>query len=948
VELPIAIAILAVGPALTGQPQRGVKVLPPTASLAAGAGSYYALIVGIDEYASLPPLATAVFDARSIETALRDGYGFQTKLLVNGEATRGAILLALNQYRNQLRESDNLLIYYAGHGQMDRDAQRAYWLPVDSDASPVNWISADDLATMLRALPARHVLVVSDSCYSGDMTRTRDPNITASPADHSAYLQKMLVSRSRTFIASGGDEPVTDEGSSGHSVFTGAVLRGLRALERTAFSADDLFVWYVREAVGGSSRQTPRFAPIPDSGHDFGDFVFVGKTAAAATEEPAGGSRPASGSADIVAQAEIAYWNGIDKGDAESLQLYLRIYPKGQFADLAERNLTRLAHTATAQLLSAKDPILLADFVNTTGDPVFDDALKQGLAARMEQAPYYNILAGDRIIETLLYMGRSPDQRITNVVGREICQRLGVKALIEGSIAALGSHFVVGLQVVNVQTGDVFARTQVEAEAKEQVLHALGEATTQLRGKLGESLASIRKYDAPIEQATTSSLEALKAFSLSREKILAGDNEGAIRYARRAVELDPNFASAYRALAAYYGNLGDERRTENARKAYELRNRVSERERLMIEELYYAMVARDTSRRIETLQTVTQSYPSYPVGWNQLGDAFSSSGDIEKAVAAYQEAVRLSPSSLFFDNVVALLMDLGRFSEVKDTCHQALAQNLNREDCHQDLFEIATLDRDSVEAKRQLEWAAGQPDPALPWSWQMAAATFQGRFAQGRDFTQRAVEVDLRQNQKNAAARILANMARDEAIAGQCRQAEADGRRALEIATTRAALIDQGWVLAFCNDSGETLSIADEIAKRFPNDKQLNDFYLPCIRALAKHTDNNTPPPPPAANDFDRAVHYCRGQAYLARHMGAAAAAEFQIILDYSAWDGNALSVVRPAASAGLARAAALTGDLSKSRKAYEDFFVLWKDADPDLPLLVEAGIEYKKLQAGK
>jgi TonB family protein len=340
---PRGVAILALGLTLgvAQQPHRGVTARPPAASLAASTGSYYALVVGIDEYASLPHLGTAVLDARSMEAVLRDGYDFSTKLLLNGEATRGAILRTLNQYRSLLHENDNLLIYYAGHGQMDRDAQRAYWLPVDSDNSPVNWISSDDLATALRALPARHVLVVSDSCYSGDLARTRDPNMTSNPSDHGIYLQKMMASKSRTFIASGGDEPVADGGAIGHSIFTNAVLRGLRALEGTPFSAEDLFDRYVREPVGGSSRQTPHFSAVPYSGHDMGDFVFVGKAAEIAAAEPSGARVP-TGSADTAAQAEIAYWSAVDKSDAESLRLYLRRYPTGQFSDLAERDLARL------------------------------------------------------------------------------------------------------------------------------------------------------------------------------------------------------------------------------------------------------------------------------------------------------------------------------------------------------------------------------------------------------------------------------------------------------------------------------------------------------------------------------------------------------------------------------------------------------------------------------
>jgi len=324
--------IILVGGLAFAQSERGITRGPSPAFIPAG-GHYYALVIGIDEYRTLPHLHSAIADARSVETVLRDGYGFETKLLLDSDATRGSILRALNEYRTRLHQDDHLLLYYAGHGYRDPQADRAYWLPQDSDSSPANWISADDLAAAVRALPALHVLIVSDSCYSGGLAGSRAVHLSASQEDHLAYLRKLLASKSRTFMSSGGDEPVADNGPNGHSVFTGAFLRGLRELEGTAFSAENLFDWYVREPVGGSSKQTPQFGVMRDTGHDMGDFVFAGSKASpeAPTEPDAG------------AGTELAYWNAIDKKDPDSLKLYLRRFPNGKFADVAQLAVARLS-----------------------------------------------------------------------------------------------------------------------------------------------------------------------------------------------------------------------------------------------------------------------------------------------------------------------------------------------------------------------------------------------------------------------------------------------------------------------------------------------------------------------------------------------------------------------------------------------------------------------------
>ena len=604
-------------------------------------------------------------------------------------------------------------------------------------------------------------------------------------------------------------------------------------------------------------------------------------------------------------------------------------------------------HSRQVAPLTDKDTILLADFVNTTGDAVFDDALKQGLSAQLEQSPLLSLLDDQRIREALGYMKRPPGERITNEIGREICQREGVKALIEGSIATLGSHFVVTLQAVNAATSASIARVQVEAESKERVLHALSGAATQLRRKLGESLASIAKYETPLE-ATTSSLEALKAFSLAQNKISAGDNREGIRYSQRAVELDPNFAMAYRALSAAHGNLGDFQAFEEyARRAFELRGRTSELERLIIEENYYRCTGQ-TDRTIETLETTTQMYPRSRIAWTHLGVAYGMTGQYEKAVAATRESLRVGESGNGYANLAFDLMVLNRFAEAKEVCFQAAARRMDLL-CHLQIYEIAFMNGDTVEMKRQLEWASAQPDPSVALEYQFWVASFQGQLHQEKELVRRFT-IAVGNAKERAAGAVVGGIAGDEALVGQCRQAEDDARRGLGLSANLVTLMGAAFVSAHCGDASWTLALTDRLAKLRPNDTRMNQSYLPSLRALLdirRHA-------PPAIQELPAGVpygvypglllRYCRGEVYLGRRMGAEAEAEFQLIVDHRGWDP--LNIAYPLAHLGLARAAAVTGDLGKSRKYYQEFLALRKDADPDLPILLAARREYTKLRA--
>jgi eukaryotic-like serine/threonine-protein kinase len=601
--------------------------------------------------------------------------------------------------------------------------------------------------------------------------------------------------------------------------------------------------------------------------------------------------------------------------------------------------------------LTEKDTILLADFVNTTGDAAFDGTLKQALAIQLEQSPFLNIFSDERVRETLRFMNRSPNERVTKDVAREICQRHGLKAYLSGSISNLGSHLVITLEAVNAQTGDTLASQQVEAESKEQVLSTLGKAATKLREKLGESLASIQKYDAPIE-ATTSSLEALKAFSLGNEQNHKLKHAEAILLLKRAIELDPDFARAYDALALDYINLGQRQLAiEAVQKAFELRDRTSEYEKLRIASDYYDLVTGEEEKAIEALELLTRTYPRDYAAHNNLTGDYYDVGRYERGIEEAREAVRLNPTLPSGYNLLAIsFRSLNRFDEAKQICEQALAQKLDVTGYHAELYTIAFVQGDAAAMQQQLDWARGKPDEYEALFWQAETAAYLGQLRRARELNQRGVDEQLSRNLKeNAAETISANAVR-AAVTGNCQQGREGIAHASALPHTPVSFSRIGMVLALCSEISQAQSLADEYAKQYPKHTLVNAVWLPAIRAAIEIRRNN---PAQAiqflqsATRYDRTgvywAQYLRGQAYLAQHAGAEAAAEFQKILDRRGLAPT--SVLYPLAHLGLARAAALKGDVAGSRKAYQDFFALWKDADTDIPILIEAKKEYEKVK---
>jgi serine/threonine protein kinase/tetratricopeptide (TPR) repeat protein len=606
----------------------------------------------------------------------------------------------------------------------------------------------------------------------------------------------------------------------------------------------------------------------------------------------------------------------------------------------------------SAHVLTEKDNILLADFVNTTGDSVFDGTLKQALAVQLGQSPFLNIFSEDRVRGALRFMGRSPDERVTRDVGREICQRQGLKAMLVGSIASLGNHYVITLEAINAQTGDAIAREQAEAENKEQVLHALGEAAMKLREKLGESLQSIQKFDAPIEQATTSSLEAFKAFSLGVEQQLKGKYLEAIPFLKRATEIDPNFALAYARMASmYYNSRQSDLAAEASQKAFELRDRVSERERLYISAGYYDNVTGELEKYLETLELWKRTYPRDASPPNNLAVKYNELGLFDKAVEAAREAIRLNPSSASgYSLLAAAFVGLNRFDEAKEIIGQAQAQKLETTAMRRILYRIAFVQGDATTMKQQVEWLNGKPDEYVAQGWQSETAAFSGQLQRAREFSDRAFELAERRDLKEVAAQIAVGGATRDAVFGDCRQVKDQIAKALGITHSSLTMVNAGNALATCGEFSQTQTIIGELTKRFPKDTVLNKILAPLVQARIELQRAN---PAQAIQLLETTrpyegyalfqIAYIRGQIYLNQQRGTDAAAEFQEILDHRGWQPT--SPLYSLAHLGLARAAALTGETARARQAYQDFFALWKDADPDIPVLQEARRAYEKLK---
>jgi tetratricopeptide (TPR) repeat protein/tRNA A-37 threonylcarbamoyl transferase component Bud32 len=601
--------------------------------------------------------------------------------------------------------------------------------------------------------------------------------------------------------------------------------------------------------------------------------------------------------------------------------------------------------------LTERDVIVLSEFVNTTGDPAFDGTLRQALAVQLDQSPFLNVFPEERTRETLRYMGRPPDERVTGTLARQICEREGLKAVLEGSIAALGTHYSIALNAVNCRTGDSLVREQAEAENKERVLATLGQAASRLRRKLGESLSSVQKFDAPFERATTSSLEAFKAFALGTAERDRGRQRESIPFFKRAIELDPNFAAAYARLAVIYRNLGErDLATENARKAFDLRDRVSERERFYIAYNHFWTVTGELQKTIETLELWKQTYPRDFIPYTNLGSMYRSMGQSERAAEEARQAIALHPgaSALHYQNLATDYTSLNRLEEAKAVCEKAFALKLDSPAVHYSLYTIAVLQGDPAGARRQAEWAKGGPEEASYLGVESGQAASLGQLRRSRELSHRAVELWKQHKRPLSVIGTIGVGALTEAVVGNHEQARHQAAAALAVATPPSGSA-AAMAAALAGDARQAEKYATDLAKRFPTDTLMNAVTVPSIRAaveLARNGPGKAIELLQAAKPYDRenvGVAYLRGLAYLGTKSPAEAAAEFQKILDHRTI--SPFSVVHPLAHLGKGRALAMGGDVAGARKAYQDFLALWKDADPAVPILEEAQAEYAKLK---
>jgi eukaryotic-like serine/threonine-protein kinase len=695
----------------------------------------------------------------------------------------------------------------------------------------------------------------------------------------------------------------------------------------------------------GSSVAQPTVAQLPSS---------------ASTSSPALASSPSS-SAVKVAEVPVA-----------GSKLWKVLVPAAMIlvvAAIAGAFYFRSRHST--HRLTEKDTIVLTDFANSTGDPVFDDTLKQALSVALNQSPFLNVLSENKVAATLQMMSRPTGTKLTPELARELCQRVGSKAYITGSIASLGSQYVLGLKTVNCQSGDPLAEEQVTAASKEKVLGSLGEAASKLRGELGESLATLQKFDVPLEQATTSALEALKAYSLGVKVFNEKGAAAALPYHQRAIQLDPNFAMGYRAVGYDYFYLDEPgRASEYFTKAFQLREHASERESLAITAYYYRIVTGELDKAVQINQERIQGYPRESEAYGNLGFVYGEQGQNEKAAEILVQALRLAPDQvIWYTNLSNFLMNLQRFDEARQVIHEAQARKLDDYLLHDNIYALAFLRADSAAMVEQQQWYTGKPEESFGLALASDTEAFAGHLGKARELTKRAVDSASRADNKETGAIYLTNAALQQAAYGNPAEARQSAADALKLApTSQGAESEAALAFAMAGDTARAESLAQDLGKRFPLDTQMQSLWLPAIEAQLALGRRN---PASALNALQAAFPielgyisfassasclyhiYVRGEAYLAAGQGSAAAGEFQKILDHSGIVWNCWTGAL--AHLGVARANALQSRTSqgadadaarvRALAAYKDFLTLWKDADPDIPILKQAKAEYAKLQ---
>ena len=609
--------------------------------------------------------------------------------------------------------------------------------------------------------------------------------------------------------------------------------------------------------------------------------------------------------------------------------------------------------------LTEKDTIVVADFSNSTGDTVFDGTLRQALSAQLDQSPFMNLLSDQRIVQTLSLMAQPKDSRLTPELAREVCQRTASTAVLEGSIAQLGTHYLLVLKAVNCATGESLTSVEAQAANKDHVLDTLGTLASGIRNKLGESLVSVQRFDALPEDVTTTSLEALQSYSLGyRTMIAKNDYFAAIPFFQQAISLDPKFAMAYARLGINFYNLDEPARAgENLQKAYELRERLSEREKLYISASHDAMAIGNMEEARKTYELWQQLYPRDQFAVGNLGVVYGFLGDHNQALTAIQQARKLNPgNALVYSNLILCYLNLDRFQEAQETALKAPALNLTSDFLSANLYMVQFAQHDAAGMQKTAAELAGKPGSEdLILYYQSDTAAYEGRFLLARDFTRRAVETARRADKTETAATYEAESAVREALVGNFPLAAHEAVSALALSRGKEVIALAGIALGLSGESVASARLAQELNRSFPEDTVVQYNLLPAIILASALQQRNIPRlnqqldahPPYEFGEISNSITFClylsylRGQAYLIAGRRAEAAEEFQAVLDHPGLVRNA--PIGALAHLGLARAYATNESASKSRTAYQDFLALWKDADPDVPILRQAWAEYRK-----
>jgi len=632
---------------------------------------------------------------------------------------------------------------------------------------------------------------------------------------------------------------------------------------------------------------------------------------------------------------------------------------------------TYLSTRSRAVNVTEEDTVVVADFANSTGDSVFDGALRQGLLVQLQQSPFLRIVSDQRILETLRLMGKPQDARLVPEIAKDLCVRVESKAYIAGSIANFGNDYVIGLQAVNCLTGDLLAQEQVQALGKEKVLDGLSRAAGKLRETLGESLSSVQKFDTPLAQATTPSLEALRALSIGRDAMADGNYAASVSWFKRAIANDPDFAMAYGGLFAAYTDLGESNLAqENAKKAYELRGEISERERLGIEAIYYWGVAGDLEKARDAYELLVRTYPRDSGAHFNLGNVYQGLGQLEEGLAQARETFRLEPNSgLDCSYLIYSLTVVNRLQEAGEIEKGALAKYPDLYPIREWHYILAFLQNDTKAMAEQITWTTGKKgieDVLLGFDSEVLA--FHGQLRKSREQSRRAVVSANEADETETAAGYLANAALREALFGNREEARKLVLEAIRRSDSRDLQYAKALVLALVGDTAKSQSLAENLAKSFPEDTTVRFNYLPTLHAQLALNRGDTAgaverlqvtsshelmiPNGPTIGLLMLPV-FVRGKAYLKAHQPGEAAVEFQKILDRQGL--LVFFPIRAVANLYLARAYALQSNSlagpeadaarAKARAAYEAFLTLWKDADPNIPILNEAKVEYAKLQ---